>query len=78
MVVNTMFALHRLGSSAVPPLVAVLDSDNARVRGNAAAVLGDLRAPLAVPALLRMQAERRGRGRARQGRERRSRRSVAA
>jgi HEAT repeat protein len=55
-VVNTMFALHRLGSSAVPPLVAVLDSDNVRVRGNAAAVLGDLRAPLAVPALLRMQA----------------------
>jgi len=54
-VVNTMFALQRIGSAAVPPLIAVLDSDNARKRSTAAAVLGDLRDPLAVPALLRMK-----------------------
>lgn len=54
-VVNTMFAIHRLGTSAVPALVEVLETDNPRVRGNVAAVLGDLRDPLAIPALLRVK-----------------------
>ncbi len=51
-VVNAMFALHRLGKSATYPLIAVLKSDNARVAGNAAAVLGDLKDPHGVPALI--------------------------
>lgn len=54
-VVNTMLALQRLNVGAVPALVEVLQSDNPRLRGNAAAVLGDLRDPLAVPALLRLK-----------------------
>ncbi len=51
-VVNAMFALHRLGSSAVMPLVQVLKSDNARMAATAAAVLGDIGDPVALPGLL--------------------------
>lgn len=54
-VVYTMFALQRIGVAAVDPLVEVLESDNARMAGNAAAVLGDIGDENAVPALLRLK-----------------------
>ncbi len=54
-VVNTMFALQRIGVAAVPPLLQVLQSDNARMAGNAAGVLGDIGDEIAVPGLLRLK-----------------------
>lgn len=54
-VVNAMFALERLGLDGVHPLAEVLESDDATIRRTAAAVLGNLREPQAVPALLRLK-----------------------
>src|SRR5262245_396468 len=53
-VVNAMFALHAIGSEAVLPLSqVVMHSGDARLRGFAAAVLGDIRDARALPALRR-------------------------
>ena len=51
-VVNAILALRRLSDLAVMPLVEVMASDNPRIRGHAAVVLGDLKDERALPALL--------------------------
>ncbi len=50
-VVNAIFAFHFLGREAVLPLAEALDSSDARLRGYAAVVLGDIKDPAALPAL---------------------------
>jgi HEAT repeat protein len=52
-VTAAIFALHYIGAEAVHPLVAALDSPDARLRGYAAVVLGDLKDTRALPALRR-------------------------
>ncbi|MBL9086940.1 MAG: HEAT repeat domain-containing protein [Planctomycetia bacterium] len=52
-VVNAIFALHYIGSEAVLPLTQAMASDDARLRGYVAVVLGDIRDPRALPALRR-------------------------
>ncbi|MHC5210848.1 MAG: HEAT repeat domain-containing protein [Planctomycetota bacterium] len=49
--VHAMQALVKLGSDAVLPLVAVLDSPDVTTRRNAAAVIGSLRDPRGAPGL---------------------------
>jgi HEAT repeat protein len=52
-VTAAIFALHYIGAEAVQPLTAALESPDARLRGYAAVVLGDLRDARALPALRR-------------------------
>jgi hypothetical protein len=52
-VVNAIFALHYIGSEAVLPLTQAMATDDARLRGYVAVVLGDIRDPRALPALRR-------------------------
>jgi hypothetical protein len=52
-VTAAIFALHYIGGEAVLPLAAAMDSGDARLRGYAAVVLGDLRDPRGLPALRR-------------------------
>lgn len=51
-VVNAILALKQLGSDATEGLVEVLNSDNAGVRGYAAAVLGEIGDSAALPAVM--------------------------
>lgn len=53
-VVNAMFAFRYLGQDATLALAEVLSSDDARMRGYAAAVLGTIRDPRAAAALKRV------------------------
>ena len=57
-VVNAILALQRLGTAATLPLVEALASDDARVRGHAASILGHSKDPRAGPALLAATADK--------------------
>jgi HEAT repeat protein len=45
-------ALEKIGDTAVRPLIRALESSNAVIRSNAAAILGHFKDPLATPALI--------------------------
>lgn len=49
--VNAILALRQLGPDAAVPLAEVLNSDNARARGYAATILGDIGDPRGAPAV---------------------------
>lgn len=52
-VVNAIFALQAIGSEAVLPLAQAMATEDARLRGFVAVVLGDIRDPRALPVLRR-------------------------